>query len=452
MSKKVLLISPRENLTLDNDIFPRLGILGMGTILKKQGHVVRVVHMTADKTLTKKDTWKLLEEFKPDIVGITLSTYQTRWTKIVSKLVKDFRPDIPVVIGGPHPSALKEKALEEFPDVDTVVVGEGEKALPELVRNGYPYKGIIKTEKLENLDSLPFPDLSFINLKNFSGPYPMGRRPSMSIIGSRGCPNHCIFCCKVVHGTKVRYHSPEYVVEHIQYLESRGVKEACFEDDQLNINLEWLNDILEGILRRSLNKRLDFRGGMRVDEKLVDLALLNKMKRAGFKSVFYGVESGNQEMLDRMKKGITLEEVRRAVGLTNSVGLRSEIPFIVGLPGETEETIKDSIKFLKELKPYITGFARAMPFPGTPFHKEVLNKGYILQGDYDEWSYIIPRVRTDSLSPKELEKWEMYCNKIAVRHLMVKCLQNPQLLIRTVRGVGLREVISKVRRNLTNGK
>jgi len=269
----------------------------------------------------------------------------------------------------------------------------------------------------------------------------------MFIMASRGCPFGCIFCSKSVYGSTVRYHSPDYIISLVEYLHRDfGVKEVFFQDDTFNLNRAWTENILNKIIGSGLNKTMIFRTPFRVNEKLVDRELLNLMKKAGFWLIFYGVENGNQDMLDRMKKGITTEEVKRAFKLTHEAGIKTEASFIIGLPGETESTIKDSINLWHEIKPYWTGFSRAIPFPNTPFERESRIKGNIICGDYDEYTVGKTMVRTETMTAEQLEKWAQHCAKLVMLDTGRVLATHPAELYRVIKDVGTKGIADRLLR------
>jgi radical SAM superfamily enzyme YgiQ (UPF0313 family) len=245
----------------------------------------------------------------------------------------------------------------------------------------------------------------------------------MFVVASRGCPFQCTFCPQSVFGHKVRYRQPEEVVEEIQRLVINWhIKEAYFQDDTLNMNRSWLEKMLNLIIDTGLNKKVVLRAPLRVNKNLLDIELLQLMRRAGFWTIFYGVESGNQEILDRAKKGVILEDIERAFRLTKQAGIKPIASFIIGLPGETAQTIQDSISLWKRIKPYYTGFNRAIPYPGTEFEKEVKQKGHLLVSGYNEFNMGKTLVRTDALTGEELENYAKMLDRMVkyerIRHLL----------------------------------
>lgn len=415
MSKRVLLVSSARNYPMSNEMYPSGALLLLGTILKQQGHTVRVVHAVADKVDIPKFC-VLLTDFKPDIVGFAVSTYQTMWTRLMSSMVKIRDRSTTTVAGGSHPSALKAEFLNAFPSIDVAVVGEGEKAITDIAQDvplrrisGICYREdgrIVSSQPaplIADLDGLPLPDVSLINFKAYSGLFPVGRRPGMFIMSDRGCPYQCTFCSKAIYGNTLRLRSPESVMSEVRLLyRDWGVREVHFGNDTFNANLKWAHRLLDLIIQNGYHRMMTFKVALRVNEKILDMELLKHLKAANVWFVYYGVESGNQRMLDRMKKGITLPEIRRAFAMTHEAGIKTEAFFIVGLPGETGRTIEDSWNLYKEIKPFWGGFSKAMPFPGTELTKEVREKGHILHEDYDRFCPASMVVRTDEMTAEEL--------------------------------------------------
>lgn len=433
-SRRILLVSPLRNYSVRNGMYPSGALLLLGSVLEEEGHIVKVVHMVADR-VNVNGFCNTLKEFNPDIVGFTMSTYQTKAMRVLVKEVKLFNENVLIIAGGCHPSALKAQLLEEYPSVDIVVYGEGEDAIKDIAKGilladiegiCYRSEGKIVTNKpsslLQNLDGLPLPNKSLVNFKRYSGLFPAGRRPCMFIMSSRGCPWQCTFCSKSVYGNTLRLRSPENIMAEVDLLyKDWGVKEIHFGDDTFNANRRWADELLSLIIKGGYNKKLVFRVALRVDEKIIDLDLLKHLKTAGVWFAYIGVESGNQAMLDRMRKGITIEEIKRAFALAHQVDIKTEAFFIVGMPGETPQTIQDSYNLYKSIKPFWGGFSKAMPFPGTAFTKEVKATGHLLCEDYDNFEPSNMVVRTEAMTSDELNRRANIMNRLTrrdkVKHL-----------------------------------
>jgi len=258
----------------------------------------------------------------------------------------------------------------------------------------------------------------------------------MFIQSSRGCPWHCEFCSKSIYGNTLRLRSPDNVMEEIEILHKDwGVREVHLSDDTFNANLDWAHNLLDRIITKGYNKKLVFRVALRVNEKILDRELLEHLKAAGVWFIYYGVENGNQGMLDRMGKGITITEIKRAFKLTREVGIRTEAFFIIGMPGETVQTIQDSYNLYREIKPWWGGFSKAMPFPGTPFTQEVKARGHLLCDNYDLFNPSDMMVRTDALTADELNKWTDIMNRMTRKSKIINPKQMMYLAIDQVKSV-----------------
>jgi len=379
----ILLIQPKSNYHHPWCETPSRALLILGTLAKQYGHKVIILHLDIERQNPKY----LIRVFKPDIVGLTVNTFMVRSAQ---KMAKCFKAEgIQVVIGGPHAVAWDGEA-------NVVVVGEGENRWLEILG---------EEPSIKSIDDIPIPDYSLINLARFTGVGPsLGAIPSMAIMASRGCPYQCSFCnTPAFWGKKVRYRAPELVVDEVEQLHRHyGINEIFFQDDTFNLNHKWATEIFGEIIRRQLNKSMVFRLTGRVNEKLVTDEYLKIAKRASIWNIFYGIESGSQYMLDRMKKGITIDEIKRAVKMTHKAGITTTCSFIVGLPGESWETLRQTNNLINEIQPSQFGWCYACPFPGTEFTKEVISSGHILHKRYDEYMYGMLVIRSEELSYSDL--------------------------------------------------
>lgn len=255
---------------------------------------------------------------------------------------------------------------------------------------------------IANLDDLPLPRHDLLPLKAYRAPLVGG--PYAFTVPSRGCPAGCRFCIKhVSYGASVRFRTPENVVDEIEVLVNLGVRKIHMYTDLFTVNREHVMGICEGILERKLpvrwtcNSRVDF----------VDLELLQQMRRAGCWMISWGIESGEPEMLKRMNKGITLEKVEQALGWAKEAGIMNWGYFIIGLPGETEASIRKSIDFAKRLPLDLILFHIAAPHPGTPFFFEVVENGWFRPGT--RWEDVDMDRSTvldyPNLKAEDLERW-----------------------------------------------
>lgn len=410
-TKNILLVYPPQNVFCTKNMYPSGALLLIGTMCYNRGHNVKIVDMATDK-IGIAQLKNIVLSFAPDIVGITVNTFQTKFTKEVTKAVKEVNENIITIAGGPHPSSLGLSFLNEFPHVDISVVGEGEFSFLEIVDGvdlkeikGICYDGHVNDYRAlaTNLDHIPLSNLSLIeDINKYIGI--SGNGHSMFIMASRGCPFNCTFCNKSVFGNKVRFRTPTKIIEEIKWLnEQYGISEIYFQDDTFNLNRKWTEEILNLIIDNKLNTGITYLAPFRANEKLVDERLLQLAKEANFVCIFYGVESGNQEMLNRMQKALTINEIKRAFVLTHKHGIKTIASFIIGLPGETSETFKDTLNLWRELKPSYSGFTLATPFPNTEFERIVRSKGHLFCVDYDKYRCGGSYVRTNDLTRIELE-------------------------------------------------
>lgn len=407
---KVLLINPlmqaseRENEMLSR--WPPLGLAYIAALVESKGAIVdilerRIIALESggkNKTIQSIDniTTKRLDEFTPDIVGITATTPLIMDAFHTAKLVKEYSKKILVVLGGTHPTAEPVYSLQQVPEVDVVVRGEGELPMLEMIEarrfdeiDGAVYRAnsrIILNKNckvIENLDSLPFParyrlDRNFYFSPNgvlIRGYYGIGT----SIFTARGCPFNCAFCQSSQlrqsnDGKHIRFHSPEYVMGEIRHLiDTYRVEMLVFAEDIFSLSRKRVFRICDLIIENGFNKLVKFAANLRVD--VVDMEVLEKLKSAGFVRVIYGCESGSQHTLISMCKRTSVKQNLNALRMTRRAGLNSEANIIIGLPGEKRKDIIDTISFLKSAMPDMINRAKLYPIPATRYYLQFLDKG-----------------------------------------------------------------------------
>ncbi len=373
---KILLINPPTtfsqiygdwDLSALDTYSPPLGILYIASYLREKNHEPSVVDMEA----LKCNFDKLLEStstFNPDLIGITSMTINFMNAQKVAAFLKSNFPDIPIIIGGPHITAAPIETMSKYHEFDYGVYGEGEITFLEMVektknkeplinvkglvwRNG-ENKVIINEPRpyIENLDDLPFPAWDL--LKNFPELYPLSileskRLPAASIMTSRGCPYHCTFCDNKIFGTRVRHFSAEYTLKMIDHLiDNYGIKDLMILDDNFLLDRKKLFDICDNLI----NNRIDLTWYCMGHANTMTEDRLRKIKQAGCWFIELGIESGNDEILKKIRKNTTKEQIAQAVSLAKKVGLKTKGNFIFGFPGDTIKTINESIKFALDIK------------------------------------------------------------------------------------------------------
>lgn len=394
--------------------FALLGLGYLAAVLEKKQCEVDVIDCQVLK-LSFEEFRREIGKRQSNIVGITSTTLTYKSGLKLAKIAKEVHPDCLTVMGGPHVTFWDDKALEECPELDVVVRREGENTFLELaqrVETGKSHYDVIgltcrKDGKIirnpdrpyiENLDELPFPARHL---------WPMEKlreyEDILYLATSRGCVYWCEFCATVrMHGRKYRMRSPENVVDELEYLHKTfNVSKFTFCDDAFTVDQPRTEKICSEIMRRGL--KIEWNCGTRVD--MITEELLLKMKEAGCISVWFGVESGSQKVLDCMNKGISTEQTLRSLGWVREVGLKPVPNVILGFPGETKETAWKTIKFVERISPDDVGFYNvATPFPGTPMYDMVKEKGWLRITDFDKYDTTSPVFGTPWLSMNELGK------------------------------------------------
>jgi len=387
MTKKILLVQPNYMVQRKSGawgINAPMGLAYIAAVLEKNNIPVKILDANA-LNLSIPETIKKINKFKPDIVGISVFTPAHRYSL---EIIKGLSKKILTVAGGPHSSAVPDELLKN--GFNVIVIGEGEYTMLEIAQGkklnnikGISFKKnekIIHNSLRESLDpnDLPLPARHLLISNGVNKPYFAGGTqyfPWSSITSSRGCPYNCYYCSKKVFGFGFRARTPENVLKEIDYLvKNYGIKEINFSDDCFNFDLDRANKILDMIIERKYDLCLRFSNGLRVDK--VNENFLKRMKKAGCRYIGYGVESGNQEIIDNIPKGATLQQIRDGIKLTKKVGgIFISGYFMFGLIGDTEETMQQTINFSKELDLDVASFTIAVPYPGTRLETIIKQKG-----------------------------------------------------------------------------
>lgn len=375
---------------------PPLGLAYLAAVSKMKGIEVKIIDADAEK-LSLEEIVERVCDSKPDILGVTVTTPVF---DISVKILREIKriSSIPVVVGGPHPSVLPEETLRTGV-VDVVCKGEGEETLIELFDYFEGKKSLREIPAIHfldngqffstpprpfirDLDQLSFPDWNGFPLDRYFSP---ARKMNFSlpIMTSRGCPARCYFCYKGVFGYQYRFRSPENVVMEIEYLKNRyNIQEFSIIDDSFSLLNKRAEEICRLIIDRGLNLPWSLTNGVRVSP--ISEKLLILMKKAGCYRVFFGAETGNPEILKSINKGITLDQIKKAVTLTKKVGIEVGLFFMIGNLGEDEKKINQTIRFALELDPDLVQFTIATPYPGTVFYDIVRREGSFLFKKWEE--------------------------------------------------------------------
>jgi len=416
---RVLLINPYY--PISETPSPPLGLAFLASALEAVGVAVKILDLVV-YPYSRRILESLLTEFKPQMVGITAVTMTFDNAIKVIKDVRRIDPDILTVMGGPHVTFCAQDTLKDYPELDVIVLGEGEKTVVELIQaadrkyrwddiNGIVYrKGseICHTadrDFVQDLDTLPAPARHLLALGRYRA---LGMPVSMTT--SRGCPFKCIFCVgRKMVGARVRHRNPVDVADELEYLSTLNFNQINIADDLFTANKNHCQAVCDEILKREL--QIKWTSFARVDT--VSAELLKKMKAAGCTAVSFGIESANPDILKTIKKGITLHQVVQAVDACKRAGVIPHASFILGLPGETPDTIKETMDFGERLKAVglSYGFHLLAPFPGTAVREQSRAYGIrILTNDWSEYHANRAIVETPAVNRQMLDSivgdWE----------------------------------------------
>lgn len=384
----------------DDRSMPPLGVLFLGAVLEEKGYDIEIVPSDI-LGYNWKDIAKKIEDFKPDIVGVTTTTENRFESFKLAKIAKQLNPNIITILGGPHISMAKMDTMIHIKDVDVLSIGEGENTVidfAETIKTGdslSKVKGIYyrdkygeiiftgERKKIENLDELPFPARHLIPMDkyNFYIDTRDGmRRKAQNIITSRGCPFNCYFCATPINwGRRMRGYSPEKVLAEIELLMDRyGAEFIWFYDDTLNYNSERLNKIMDMIIERKLN--IKFSNEFRID--IIEKPLLEKMKKAGLEMGYFGIEAGASRVRqDIVNKHFEIDKVYKFVEWSKEFDFIPGPFFIFSHYTETWAEAQETIKIMKEIKDINPqadmSTAILHIYPGTPLEEIAKKEGII---------------------------------------------------------------------------
>lgn len=355
------------------------------------------------KNWTRLDIETYLKTNKPGMVVCATSTPSISSDLQIAELVKELLPGATTVFVGVHVSAEPVRTLSACAAADAVVVGEYDLTLVDLARevaasnsDWNAVKGIVWRQNgeiitnerrpyIEDLDSLPMVAEMYHKHLNFTDYfYSIARWPEVTVITGRGCDHHCIYCVYPhnMTGHKVRYRSIENVLDEWEYVEKNftGVKELFIEDDAMTLDRERLRKLMARKIERGI--KIGFTANSRAD---VDYETLKWLKKGGCRLLCVGFESGNQDILNNMGKQLKLDQSRQFVKDAKRAGVMVHGCFLVGLPGETEETLEETLRFAKELTPDTAQFFPLMVYPGTAAYNWARKNGYLLTEDFSRW-------------------------------------------------------------------
>jgi len=439
-------------------VFPRykyptgdvpLGICYLSSYLQKTNKITpTIIDTTFHSSINK--TKKILNE-KYDLLCFSIMTTMIKDSLELANFIKEKHPDTKIIFGGPHTTVMPEEILKEKA-VDAVVIGEGEKIFSDLIKNNldfkktlgvwYKDKDIVKNkpnEFIHNLDDIPFPNIEQLDMKNYFKNWfqlesvKFGLK-GLNIIASRGCPYDCTFCQPTlsrIFGKKIRKRSAKDIKQELKHWKDKyKIKAFMFQDDTLIADKKWTSEICREI------KELNLLWGCNVRANLVEEETLRKMKAAGLRKVFMGVESGSQRVLNEVyDKKITLKQVENAVKIVKKLGIRIQGYFMIGAPTETLEEIKQTIKFSNKLNLDEATFSITTPLPHTYLYDMIKDK---ITKDVSDFDYYKNSVFNHELGAKKLDSLrkqallKFYLNPKRI-HNTIGSFLTPQSFIRNLK-------------------
>ncbi|BDZ72118.1 B12-binding domain-containing radical SAM protein [Methanobacterium petrolearium] len=411
---KVLFINPpyfNSKYKFIGLVAPPLGIAYMAAVLEENDIDVQIIDAAALEM-----SWETLESeirrISPQIIAITALTPTIYHGLQTAQLAKKTCPEAMVIMGGYHPSFNYQEILEKD-YVDLVIIGEGEYTMLELVKtmeNGGDIKnvkgiaygdGVLTPPRplIQDLDELPFPARHLLPMDHYK--ILNMKLDTATLISGRGCPMQCSFCASAaLHGNRLRMRSTDNVVDEMEHLiQDHDAGMIAFMDDTFTLKPSRVEEICDEIMRRDI----DVYWGCTARVDNLSEKVLRKLSDSGCITLFLGVESADQQQLDRVNKQITIEKIRQAFSLARENDIRTIASVVLGMPGDTRESIERTIKFTKELNPSYAVFSLATPYPGTRFYQEAVQDNLIRVKDWSKYTLLSPVLDTVDCSRDELK-------------------------------------------------
>ena len=452
---KVLLVKPYN---LSDHIQPSLGLGYLATAIRGRHEVVILDCIKENVNIDKLD--RILRQHRPDILGFQCYTFDLKFVTEGLTLAKQIRKNMITVVGGPHPSAMPEDLFKRAgEDLDFSFVGETEIGFPRLLdglnhgrRNLSDIPGLVWRENGRirsspavfpgDLDALGMPAWDLIHPEA----YPESQHgafyqkfPIAPIMVTRGCPYPCTFCAgHVVSGRKIRRRSVDHVLGEIQYLHREfGIREFHIVDDNFTQDGAYAKALLRKLKAMNLGMSWAVPNGIRMDT--LDEELLGLMKDTGLYMISLGIESGSDRILKLMKKGITTARIREFVRMIQQAGIDMAGFFILGFPGETVETIRETIRFSTELPLKRANYFTYLPFPGSESYRMLQAKGELQDVDWTHFYFMNAAYVPDGMTRKALKRLQ--------RLAFLKFYLRPHIMLYQIRSIrSLRHLYFLVKR------
>ena len=413
-SKVALVTSPHLEGAYHHPLFPPIGLSYLAAVLEQNDYEVKVIDCPACG-FTHENLKTELSSFAPDLIGIASMTATIPSALQSARIAKEACPNSKVIMGGPHATFADSQILTEENAVDIVVRGEGELTLLEIAQNAADPKSLPKTQGItfrsngqivktanrpfiEDLDALPRPAYKFLPMDK----YKITGKTFLPIMTSRGCPFQCSFCvASQMFGAKFRARSPKNVVDELEWLKNEyGAEGISFHDDTLTLDKKRIIDICDEIIARKIG--LPWGCQTRVDT--VSEEVLAKMHKAGCNEVSFGVESGCQRILDAVHKKVEISQAERAIKWAKNEGLFVAVSTIIGYPGETKESMQQTLDLMRRIEPDDAWLCIATPYPGTELRALVEKMGWKMTNDWTKYNTMNPIFENPTVPSEEYSK------------------------------------------------
>lgn len=435
---KILLINPslfqattgqyEEKLEKERGLYPPLGLAYIAAVLLKNNHDVRIIDCDAEADY-QQAIQSALSSWQPDLVGMYAMTWSFQLATKIAKDIKAIKPEIKIILGGPNITTMPEASMRsEF--FDYGVMGEGEETIIELVdkltgKNDIEFENLLGLVFRKNgvtvinqmrpliadLDSIPFPARQLLPMGKYSDVFTR-KKKFATIIATRGCPFDCTFCDRKNRmGKRWRFRSVENIIQEIKgIINNYGIREFMFFDDNLIVDKKWAYDLCAEL------KKLQIIWECRERVDMIDESILHAMKDAGCYRIRFGFESGNNEILKIIHKGITVEQTVKCAEICHKVGIEMFGYFMMGSPGETTQTIQQTLDLALKINPSFVLFSKTILIPGSELFRWGVEQGQI-KADYWE-RFIIgeetngaPTISTKELPEKIVDEFVKQANK-----------------------------------------
>jgi len=421
-------------------------------LLEELGIEVLLIDGIGEK-ITEDDFINRIDSFDPDLILLEVSTPSFNADiKFAHRLRLQLGTKAKLAFCGPHVLMFQREFLDTHPEIDLIFIGEYEQTLkravqaldkhenlagvPGLILRDHNGKAIStgQPEIIKNIDSMPWPARHYLPMYNYfdnPGDIP---EPSLQMWGSRGCPFSCSYCIwpQLMQGNSYRPRDIYCILDEMEQVCSQyGFRSVYFDDDTFNIGKKRMINFC----REKIRRKLDIQWAIMARADLMDQEILEAMAEAGIRGIKYGIESAEPRLLENVSKNLNLKKAIENVLITKNLGIKVHLTFMFGIPGETKETIRKTLKLATYLNPNSIQFSILTPLPGTRIFDELKARGHLLKADWDKYDgYFSSVIRTDELSTKDLEKAVRWAWSRWFKHQLVQnfSLKNIQLIIRSI--------------------